>query len=197
VEYVEVRALDLNCHSKNGVDTTQLRFLEAFLIFCLLEESPVLTKKELSDIEYNELTVALRGHEPNLELIDSSKRRKIKTWSLEICDRMLAICECLDSETENSHYVRALKKQIEAISHPEILPAAKILQTLIDNQEPFQTYAMNLSKDYAKHYRETPAPKDFAEKFYALAHQSHAEQTALENANETSLDNYISNYIKN
>ena len=197
VEYVEVRALDLNCHSKNGVDATQLRFLEAFLIFCLLEESPLLSKKELSDIEYNELTVALRGHEPNLELIDSSQRRKIKTWSLEICDRMLAICECLDSETKNSHYVQALKTQVDAISHPDTLPAAKILQTLIDNQEPFQTYAMNLSKDYAKHYRDTPTPKDFADKFSTLAQQSHEEQTALENANEISLDNYIRNYIKN
>jgi glutamate--cysteine ligase len=197
VEYVEVRALDLNCQSKNGVDTTQLRFLEAFLIFCLLEESPVLSKKELSHIEYNELTVALRGHEPNLELIDSSKRRKIKTWSLEICDRMLAICECLDSKTENSHYVQALKEQIDAISHPDTLPAAKILQTLIDNQEPFQTYAMNLSKDYAKYYRETPTPKIFANKFNALAQKSHEEQAALENTNEISLNNYISNYIKN
>ena len=163
----------------------------------MLEESPLLSKKELSDIEYNELTVALRGHEPNLELIDSSQRRKIKTWSLEICDRMLAICECLDSETKNSHYVQALKAQVEAISHPDTLPAAKILQTLIDNQEPFQTYAMNLSKDYAKHYRDTPTPKDFADKFSTLAQQSHQEQTALENANEISLDNYISNYIKN
>ena len=109
---------------------------------------------------------------------------------------MLAICECLDSKTENSHYVQALKEQIDAIRHPDTLPAAKILQTLIDNQEPFQTYAINLSKDYAKYYRETAGPKDFADKFYALAKQSHEEQAKLENANEISLDNYISNYIK-
>ena len=196
VEYVEIRALDLNCHNRNGVDQTQLRFLEAFLIFCLLEESPALSKKELSEIEYNELTVALRGHEPGLELIQKSLRRQIKAWSLEICDRMTAICECLDSGTDKDLYAEALKTQIESIRYPDTLPAARILQTLIDNKEPYQSYAMNLSKEFAKHYRKEPTPQTFAEKFSELAVQSHKEQQKLENSREITLDNYISDYLK-
>ncbi len=196
VEYVEIRALDLNCHSRNGVDKAQLYFLEAFLIFCLLEESPILSKKELSEIEYNELTVALRGHQPNLELIERSGKRKIQEWSLEICDRMTAICECLDSGTHNVHYTQALENQIQAIRSPDTLPAARILQTLADNREPYQTYAMNLSKDFARHFRKEPAPKIFAQNFTELAYKSHEKQKELENSAEIPLDDYISSYIK-
>ena len=63
VEYVEIRALDLFSGNPNGVDEDQLRFIEAFLIFCLLEQSLTLDEQELRGIEYNELTVALRGRE--------------------------------------------------------------------------------------------------------------------------------------
>ena len=61
VEYVEVRALDVNCLEPTGVSIQQLYFTEVLVLFCLLESSANLTAEELHEIEYNELTVALRG----------------------------------------------------------------------------------------------------------------------------------------
>ena len=195
VEYVEVRALDLNCLSSTGVDREQLCFLEAFLIFCLLEESPLLTQSELGEIEYNELTVALRGHEPDLELVKQSRRRTIKSWSLEICQRMLPICEALDGRSGDGEYTMALSKQINAIKFPESLPAAKILNELITTQQPFQAYAMNLSKNYATQFRDSPPRDDFSHDFSRLAKVSRSDQEKLESAEEGGLKEYIEKYL--
>ena len=195
VEYVEIRALDLNCLSSTGVDVEQLYFLEAFLIFCLLEESPFLTHSELGEIEYNELTVALRGHEPHLELVEHSQRRPIKSWSLEICERMLPICEALDANSAERNYSAALKRQVHAIQFPETLPAAQILNELLTTQQPFQTYAMNLSNKYAEQFRSSPPSKDFSRDFSRLAKASHADQEKLERRKEGGLKEYIEKYL--
>jgi len=197
VEYVEIRALDLNCLSSTGVDIEQLCFLEAFLIFCLLEESPLLTQSELGEIEYNELTVALRGHEPDLELVEQSRRRTIKSWSLEICQRMLPICEALDALSKDGEYSMALNKQIHAIQFPESLPAAKILNELLTTQQPFQTYAMNLSKNYAAQFRDSPPRDDFSQDFSRLAKVSRSDQEKLESTEGESLKEYIKKYLAN
>ena len=40
VEYVELRLLDLNPFTPLGISEDQIRFLDIFLLFCLLTESP-------------------------------------------------------------------------------------------------------------------------------------------------------------
>lgn len=195
VEYVEVRALDVNTLSPIGVDIAQLFFVEAFLIFCLLEHSPPLTTAELRNIEYNELTVALRGRTPGLELIVNGSKRPIRAWSLEICERMHAICEALDANETGSPYRDALKQQIDAIRHPDTLPSARILDTLRDDKLQFHSYAMELSTRYAADFRAQPPATELADRFTALAAESHAEQAALEAEHGESLEDYITRYI--
>ncbi len=46
VEYIEVRALDVNPFSAVGINAEQMRFLDLFLIYCLLEQSPDLSAEE-------------------------------------------------------------------------------------------------------------------------------------------------------
>ena len=194
-EYVEVRALDVNCMNPIGVDIEQLYFLEAFLIFCLLEESPALTDEELRAMEYNELTVALRGRAPGLELIENGQRRAIRSWSLEICDRMQMICEYLDSGASATPYTNALNQQIEAVRHPERLPAARILQALRDSGMEFHRYAMELSDRHATAFRAQPPATRVEREFLELAQKSHIEQARLEQSDDMSLENYIAQYI--
>ncbi len=195
VEYVEIRALDVNCLSPLGVEPEQLYFIEAFLIFCLLEDSPNLTAEELRAIEYNELTVALRGRAPGLELIENGARRAIRAWSLEICDRMHVICEYLDAGNDAAPYSRALKHQIETIRHPESLPAARILDTLASRSLQFHAYAMELSQQHAQSLRERPPDAAVEEKFSALATASHAEQRELEATASGALEDFITAYL--
>ena len=40
IEYVEVRCVDVNPYLPLGIDAEQAHFLDLFLVYCLLEESP-------------------------------------------------------------------------------------------------------------------------------------------------------------
>ena len=48
VQYVEVRCLDINPFLPLGIDEAQARFIDAFLLFCALADSPLLENGECS-----------------------------------------------------------------------------------------------------------------------------------------------------
>ena len=68
IRYIELRSLDVNAYHPLGLDETQGRFLEAFFLFCLLAESPLIDQRERREIDRNLLDVAHRGREPRLML---------------------------------------------------------------------------------------------------------------------------------
>ena len=195
IEYVEIRALDVNCFQPNGVDLSQLLFLEAFLIFCLLENSPTLTKNELREIEYNELTVALRGRTPKLLLQRHGEESALESWSLEICEQMRPICESLDCGEKNSPYVKALDTQITMIQNRDSLPSARILNTLSERKMQYHTYVMELSETYSSIFRRSPPTPKTRDKFARLAASSHAHQHRLEAEDTIEIDEYINDYL--
>ena len=47
VEYVEIRSLDINLFDPCGINQNTMRFIEAFLIYCLLDDSRSLDEQQL------------------------------------------------------------------------------------------------------------------------------------------------------
>lgn len=47
IEYIEVRSLDVNPFSPVGIDATQARFLDLFLVWCALADAPEMSSDEL------------------------------------------------------------------------------------------------------------------------------------------------------
>ena len=195
VEYVEVRALDVNCLAPTGVMVEHLYFTEAFLLFCLLEASPRLTENELREMEYNELTVALRGRAPGLELGHNGERIGIRDWSLEICARMQPLAACLDLHLGSSVYRDALAQQVDAINAPEQLPSARVLQALRESGAEFHTYTKQLSLDHCADFRARPPTADLTREFTALAAASHAEQARMEAEPAAPFAQYVAHFL--
>ena len=75
VEYVELRALDVSLVDPAGINQNQMRFIEAFLIYCLLEDSPLLDAREIQDTESNQLLVARQGREPGTDAVEEVATR--------------------------------------------------------------------------------------------------------------------------
>src|SRR3954462_8548798 len=61
VEYVEVRLMDLDPFAPIGITPAPCRFLDVFLVNCLLTESPADTPAEILAVRQNQQTVANRG----------------------------------------------------------------------------------------------------------------------------------------
>jgi glutamate--cysteine ligase len=63
VEYIEVRLMDLNPFEPIGIDAMTLRFLDVFLLHCLLADSPPDTPSEIRELAQNQHLTAARGRQ--------------------------------------------------------------------------------------------------------------------------------------
>ncbi len=128
VQYVELRSVDINPLEPLGVNAPQLRFLEAFLLFCLLNESPPLDAEERKMIDDNQMAVALTGRDPALVL---QRRREpsspLRRWAEDMLGRLQPICELLDLSEAGRPYAVALAEQREVLADPDRTPSARML----------------------------------------------------------------------
>lgn len=69
IAYVELRSLDINSFHPAGLTHKQLFFLEIFMHFCLLQDSPLVTAAEYEAINHNQLLTAHQGRDPSAQLI--------------------------------------------------------------------------------------------------------------------------------
>ncbi len=196
VEYVEIRALDVNAFEPNGVNLDQLKFMEAFIIFCLLEHSPSISEVERRTIQYNELTVALRGREPGLHLQQFKHGTKsLKAWATEILDGVEAVCAALDSGQSVPTYRRALDRQRAALENFELLPSAQLLSAMQDAGLPFAKYALSMSEQHERYFRERELDPDKAASLQRLAAESIEQQTEIEASDDIDLDEFLDRYF--
>ncbi len=195
VEYVEMRALDLFAFSPAGVELQHMHFLEAFLLLCLLADSAPISVDEQWAIEYNELTIALRGREPGLRLIQGGRRIPVLEWANEVFNAMEPLCEILDGAESGKPYRTALDAQRLALHNPDTLPSALLLQEVRAGKTSFQEYALSLSHQHAAYFRDHPPTATVAEQFRTIAEESWAAQRTLEEDTSVSFEDYLARYF--
>ena len=88
VQYVEVRCLDINPFLPLGIDVAQARFIDAFLLFCALEDSPLLESGECSSCTSNFLKVVKEGRRPGLQLQRDGAAVDMKEWAAELLEKI-------------------------------------------------------------------------------------------------------------
>lgn len=111
VQYVEVRCLDINPFLPVGIDLAEARFLDAFLLFCALEESPQLDNGECGQCTSNFLTVVKEGRRPGLELHRDGQPITLKAWATELIGRIDQLAELLDQAHGGDEHAKALEAQ--------------------------------------------------------------------------------------
>ena len=196
VKYVELRSLDVNAFDPLGINQTQLRFLEAFMVFCLIQESPQICFSEREEIDNNELETAHRGRDPGLKLQRDAKACSLKDWGLEICDAMQGVCELLDNAYEDNPYSDALNEQCEKIRHPELTPSAKMLEEMRDKGEGFYHFAQRMSQTHSNYFKSIELTEERKQFFRSSAEESVKQQQKIEAEDTLSFDDYLKEYFE-
>ena len=195
VSYVELRSLDVNAFDPLGINERQLHFLECFLLFCLLHESPAIGDYERKAIDENELRAAHRGRDPKLKLIRGSDTGALTDWADELLQEMQAVCELLDRSTDGTPYCAALRAQQQKIRDPELTPSARMLNEMRDRDEGFYNFAERLSRTHQHFFKNLPL-RESKQRYYAeLAVKSLEDQRAWEAADEISFAQYLQRYF--
>ncbi len=195
VEYVELRMLDVNLLSPAGVDEAQLRFLEAFNLFCLMHDSPTLNADERRIIEYNQMETACRGRSPDLCLVDGDRARRLHDWGLEISDVMQGICALLDAGRPARPYARALAQQSARLLSPETTPSAQMLAGMRETGLGFHGFAKEWSNRHRARYLGDALAEERKASYREQAEQSLRRQREIEASDEQSFDDFLVSYF--
>ncbi len=196
VKYVELRSLDVNAYDPLGVNESQLYFLEAFLLFCLLHESPVIEMSERKEIDSNEMLTAHRGRMPGLKLSRNGHNHVLQEWAMEIMQEMTAVCDLLNGDDPEKPYTASLNKQTERVIHPDMTPSARMLDDMRQDHESFYHFAERMSKKHFHYYKNLHLSAE-QERFYQLeAAQSIQKQYAIEASDHIDFEEYLRNYFE-
>ena len=196
VEYVEIRSLDISLLDPSGINQNTMRFIEAFLIYCLLEESPLLDDGLLVEARDNQLVTARRGREPGVELQRNGSAMPLAGWAGEIVTKTRAVAELIDAEATGSSYVAAVDEMRGLVDEPDSTPSARILEELRKEDCSFFEFGMSMAKSHRDYFRSITALTDDRRKAMASeAADSLARQKSIEASDEISFDEYLEKYF--
>lgn len=195
IRYVELRSLDINAFQPLGLGAGQLRFLETFMLTCLLADSPPLERGERAEIDNNMELVAHRGREPGLALIRSGRSVPLKGWAAELLDAAAAVAEVLDEQRGGDAYSAAVCFQRDKVCDPEVTPSARMLSEMRTNGEGFYNFARRLSQQHQESLAARKLSAERQAELDGLATYSLRQQVELEAADDQDLDSFLATYF--
>ena len=181
VSHVELRLLDVDPADPTGISLSVLRFLEAFMLFCALGDSPQLTEGEIEEADVNLLAVAESGRDPRTTLMTGDSRRPLplKAAADPVMEGIALACEALDRDGGGDDYAQAWNLMNERVQEVEKTPSAQLCRHLQTTASGFRDYAL----ERARHWRELylkPLPTEKQAEFVNWALLSLERQTQLE-----------------
>lgn len=199
VEYVEVRLMDLDPFSAIGITEPTIRFLDTFLLHCLLDDSPYDTPDIIAAHSANRHTVAQRGREPGLSLLqDDGSHRPLLDWGRDI----LASCELVAQRLDEAHpehqgaHAEAMAMARQRLEDMDSTPSARLMSAVTHNdRQSLEATALALSTAHRRQLLAQPLPLDIRRRFETMARDAMAEQAAIEARDTGDFETWRQHYI--
>ncbi|MBV1913822.1 MAG: glutamate--cysteine ligase [Pseudomonadales bacterium] len=195
VEYVELRCIDINPFTPLGIDAEQIRFIDTFLLYCLLADSPLSCDKELSCIQENQTRVVNRGRDPELKLKTLDGEQPLAVVAQPLIQSMAPIAEILDSLHQTDLYRQSLDNQADKVADSEKTPSAQILKIMRENQQSFSQFGREYSEQIMATMAQRPLDDSCRQHFDQLSQQSLLDQKQLEKNCEGDFEQYLKEYF--
>lgn len=193
VQYVEVRCLDINPFLPLGIDLPEARFLDAFLLFCALQDSPLLDGGECRTCTDNFLTVVKEGRRPGLLLQRQGNPVELQAWASELLTQIQRLADLLDQGQGGNAHSLALQAQQAKIDDVSLTPSAQVLAQLLQGKS-FTEFALQQSKLHADYFRSQPLNAEQQAAFETSVTQSLREQAELEAEEQGDFDSFAAAY---
>jgi len=194
IEYVEVRALDLDPYSPLGINAEQIRFLDTFLVHCLLAESPACDQREFFEVANNIAKVVEHGRDLNLHLELESKPKVLGDWSLELLQDLEHNAGLLDEIHGGDSYSASLAAQRAKVNDPQLTPSGKMLKEMQDKELSFFALSMQLSQTHHAYLRDNGLDEATNTQMRNTAAESHDKQKEIEAGDALSFDEFLAQW---
>lgn len=194
VEYVEVRLMDLNPFLPVGIDEQTMRFLDVFLLHCLLSDSPPDSPAEIEALKRNQHLVAERGREPGLKLACGGMEVALTDWAAQVLGELPALARALDEALGGDGHQAAVQAAQQALHNPALLPSARVLAALPGYGDSYVAFMLDRSQQIRSLMLAQPPGAALRQRFAEMAVQSRAQQHAIEVSDTLSFEQYRREY---
>jgi glutamate--cysteine ligase len=196
VEYVEVRCMDNDPFCPIGIAAGTMRFLDMFLLHCLLSDSPPDTPEEIAAISRNQHDVAQRGRDPNLRLLKQDEQIGLTEWARELLDQCEPIAAALDGAHTGSAYRDALAAAGAAVADSASTPSARVIAEIGQTEDKsYLAFALAQSGSHRRALQDLILPAAVEARYAGLAEESIAAQRRIEAADRVPFEIYRQQYL--
>jgi glutamate--cysteine ligase len=196
VEYVEVRCMDLDPFVPVGIEPATMRFLDVFLLHCLLLESPPDTPHEIAALARNQHRTAARGREPGLVLERDGAEVRLTDWGAELLEGCAPVAARLDALLGGTAYRDALRAAQAWLEAPDTLPSARVLDAMRrSHDDSFTRFVLARAQATQRHLLELPFTDELNARFVEQARASIAKQRAIEAADDLPFEAFRQAYL--
>ena len=191
VQYVEVRCMDIDPFEPTGITLDTARFLDAYLLACALDESPLLPASACKEANENFAVVAREGRRPGLSLTREGCGVPMRDWADELLGKIEHAAAALDTLRGDDVHTRAVAAQYAKLADTSVTPTARVLQTMRENGQSFVQFGLAQSKRHAETILSRPLDAKTTRHLEALARESLEEQAKLERDEVGSFDAFV------
>lgn len=149
IEYIEIRALDVNPFADTGIDLTQIRFLDVFLTYCLLKASPHMDWQEQGQTQENLDRVVNQGRDPQLQLQRGDESVSLQQWAEDIFTDLAKVADYMDQAHGSDDYQHTIAELQSWVSDPSKTISGRYLQQLLSDDVDNGQFALQLAQRYS------------------------------------------------
>ena len=207
MEYVEVRCLDLNPFEPLGINAEQIRFLDTFLLLCLLAPSPPDSAESRASLSRNQTRVVERGREPGLQLETDTGLVALADWAMQLLEACEPIVGALDratssgardsvsvSERPTDTYGTSLQTQKDKISRPAMTPSAKVIAAMAIHGSFFE-FTIHQAQEIQRHLQDIPVTQAAFAALQKESADSLRRQAEVEAADIQTFEEFLEDYL--
>ena len=196
VEYIEVRCMDLDPFVATGIEAQTMRFIDLFLLHCLVTPSPPDTPDELQALGRNQQRAAERGREPGLLIERGAAQRPLREEIARIVDACQPLAEAVDGALGGCSYAAALAQARLAVAGDVATPSAHVLAAMHGEfNDSYPKLIRTQSRQTRQQLLALPWPAERQQHFEALAAHSLAEQQRIEASDTMPFEEFRQAYL--
>ncbi|MGZ8203032.1 MAG: glutamate--cysteine ligase, partial [Burkholderiales bacterium] len=194
--YVEVRCMDVDPFCAIGISSATVRFLDMFLLHCLLSDSAPDTREEIATIARNQHRVAQHGRDPSIRLTRYAEEIGLAEWGTELLSECEPIAAALDRAHGGNAYGDVLAAALATLRDPSETPSAKVLRRVEEVfDKSFLRFALAQSWQQRQELLERPFTPDTEARYRRAAEDSIAAARRIEAADRVPFEVYRQRYL--
>ena len=195
IEYVEVRCVDIDPFEPVGISVETMRFLDIFLLHCLLSDNEGESKEQAQLNLSNQLRTVHEGLDSNTQLKTANGEVSIREWAQEILADCLQIASKLDQFQETPVFTQAVESQSKTLNNLRISPSARLQKQCRDFNQSFSSVGLELAREHMTTLIEQPLSDKVIRQFKDETERSNTARETLENAESETFESYLKRFL--